>query len=74
MICNQDLKGRMLILLKLLLSFSIIVFNPIQDGHFAGCLRRGRQKDPLPEIWTVIPYLKKIQKIYESRDIPLDLC
>ena len=74
MICNQDLNGRVVILLKLLLSFSIIVFNPIQDGHFAGCSRIGRQKGPLPEIWTVIPYLKKIQKIYESRDIPLDLC
>ena len=40
------------------------------------------KKDPLPKICrtyptmmklgTVIPYLKKIQKIYESRDTPLE--
>ena len=44
----------------------------------------GGQKDPLPKIYhtystmmklgTVIPYLKKIQKIYESCDTPLELC
>ena len=44
----------------------------------------GGQKDPLPKICrtypkmmkldTVIPYLKKIQKIYESRDTPLEFC
>ena len=42
----------------------------------------GGKKSPLPEIChtypttkklgTVIPYLKKIQKIYESRDTPPD--
>ena len=42
----------------------------------------GGQKGPLFKIChryptmmkrdTVIPYLKKIQKLYESRDIPLD--
>ena len=42
------------------------------------------KKDPLPKICrtyptmmklgTVIPYLKKIQKIYESRDKPPDFC
>ena len=26
------------------------------------------------KIGTVIPYLKKIQRIYESRDTPLDFC
>ena len=26
------------------------------------------------EIGTVIPYLKKTQKIYESRDTPLEFC
>ena len=56
-------------------------FNPIQDGHFGGCSRMGGQKgSPLPKvchtyptmmkIGTVIPYVKKIQKIYESRDTP----
>ena len=42
------------------------------------------EKEPLPKICrtyptvmklgTVIPYLKKIQKMYESRDTPLELC
>ena len=44
----------------------------------------GAQKDPLPKICqtypamfklgAVIPYPKKIQKIYESRDTSLELC
>ena len=44
----------------------------------------GGKKSPLPEILhtypttkklgTVIPYLKKIQKIYESRDTPPEFC
>ena len=44
----------------------------------------GGQKDPLPKIChtyptimklgTVIPYLKKIQKLYESRDTLLEFC
>ena len=56
-------------------------FNPIQDGLFRGCSRMGGgQKGPLPKIChtyptmmklgTIIPYPKKIQKIYESRDTP----
>ena len=44
----------------------------------------GAKKVPLPKIYhtyptmmklgTVIPYPKKIQKIYESRDTPLEFC
>ena len=63
-------------------------FNPIQDELFRGCLRiwggGGGKKAPLPKIChtypammklgTVIPYPKKIQKIYESRDAPLEFC
>ena len=55
--------------------------NPIQDGHFWGC---SRVEGTLPKIChtyptmmklgTVIPYLKKIKKIYKSRDIPLAFC
>ena len=57
--------------------FSTLIFyiNPIQDGHFRGC--SGMAGPPLPEIChtysttmklgTVIPHLKKIQKIYEYR-------
>ena len=71
----------------------IIRTNPIQDGPFRGCSRIGATKRPtLPKIChtyrkmmkrgTVIPYLKKIQKIicesikkiYESRDTPLPFC
>ena len=55
--------------------------NPIQDGPFRDCSWiGGGQKGPLPKIChtypammklgTVIPYLKKIQKIYKSRDTP----
>ena len=62
--------------------------NPIQDVLFQGCSqmrgRGGGKKVTLPEIYhthptmmklgTVIPYQKKIQKIYESRDTLLDFC
>ena len=59
-------------------------FNPIQDGLFRGYSRieRGSKKAPLPKICqtyptmmkigTAIPYPKKIQKIYESCDTPLE--
>ena len=62
-------------------------FNLIQDRHFRGCSRMGGggggdKKAPLTKIChryptmtklgTVIPYLKKIQKIFESRDTPPD--
>ena len=61
-------------------------FNPIQDESFRGCSQMkegGRAKSPPPplskichtystlmKLATVIPYLKKIQKIYKSRDTP----
>ena len=59
--------------------------NSIQDGLFQGCSRMGvGKKGPLPKIChtyptmmklaTVIPYPKKVQKIYESRDTPLGFC
>ena len=57
-----------------------LFLNPIQDGHFWGCSRMGNKKTLLPKIChtystmmklgTVIPYLKKIQKICKSRDTP----
>ena len=61
------------------------IFNPVHDGLFRGCSRMaGGKKAPLPKIChtyptmmklgTVIPCPKKIQKIYESRDTPLDFC
>ena len=54
--------------------------NPIQDGLFRGSRMGGRGLfgPPLPKIChtyptmmklgTAIPYLRKIQKIYKSRD------
>ena len=60
--------------------------NPIQDGHFGTWSRMvGEQKGfPLPKVChtyparikldSVIPYLKKIQKIYESYGTPPELC
>ena len=54
--------------------------DPIQDGLFRGCL----EKSPISKIChtypttmklgTVIPYLKKIQKICKSRDTPSEFC
>ena len=58
--------------------------NPIQDELFRGCSRMGGYRPPLPKtchtypttmkLGTVIPHPKKIQKIYKSRDRPLELC
>ena len=49
-------------------------------GNFGAAYGWGGQKDPLPKIChtyptmmklgTVMPYLKKVQKIYESSDTP----
>ena len=67
-------------------SFSQMSFNPIQDGHFRGCswIGGGGKKGPLPKICltyptvmklgAVIPYLKKIKKIYESCDTIPEFC
>ena len=63
------------------------IFNPIQDGHFRGCSQMMGEKGPVThilhwrkiyptmmELGTVIPYLKKIQQIYESRDTHPEFC
>ena len=60
-------------------------FKSIQYGLFWGCSRMRRAKrSPLPKncqiyptmmkLDTVVPYLKKIQKIYKSRDTLNDFC
>ena len=53
-----------------------VLFKPIQDGTFRGCSRMKRTKKTSPlskichtyptmvKLGTVIPYVKKIQKIY----------
>ena len=62
-----------------------VTFNPIQDEHFRGCSwTRGGEKTPILKICqtypiimklgTVIPYLEKIQKLYESRVTSLEFC
>ena len=58
--------------------------NSIQDGLLGDCSRIGGAKSPLPKLYhtyptmmklgTVIPYLRKVQTIYESRDKPLEFC
>ena len=59
----------------------LFTINPIQDGPFRGCSRRRQAKNaPSPKIshtyptmmklGTVIPYLKKFQKLFEQRDTP----
>ena len=64
---------------------TILLVNPIQDGLFWGCSRMGGgQKGPhslksvthplMMKLDTVIPYLKKSQKLYESRDTPRGFC
>ena len=64
----------------------LVFLNPIQHGVFLGLLKDGGggKKALFPKIChtyptmmklgTVIPYPKKIQKIYESRDTPLEFC
>ena len=60
-------------------------FNPVQDGHFRGCSLMGYPKKAPPpqnlshisykmKLGTGIPYLKKIQKKYESRETPFEFC
>ena len=67
------------------INYRTYVFNPIQDGLFRGCSRMGGAFwPPLPKIHhtypimmklgTVIPYQRKIQKMYKSRDTSLEFC
>ena len=68
-------------------SIYVNCFNPVQDGLFWGCSRMGEggaKMPPLPKFFhtyptimklgRIIPYQKKIQKIYESRDTLLEFC
>ena len=58
--------------------------HPIQDGPFRDCSWMGSKKAHLPKIChthpimmklgTVIPYLMKIQKIYELGDTHFEFC
>ena len=71
-----------------LLVWSSFDINPIQMGFFGAAYVWGRgegqKAPPLPRIFhtyptirklgAVIPYLKMIQKIYESLDTPREFC
>ena len=55
--------------------------NPIQDGSVWGCSWMGGKKDPLPKICHTYPTMmklgsvtKKIEKLYESCDTPVEFC
>ena len=70
---------RIVILIEILTLFTMSIFGATHGGGGGGGLKR----PPLPKIYltyprmmklgTVIPYLNKIQRIYESRDTPPDL-
>ena len=76
----------LLFLVKCLTSFnsSKMLLTLFRMGIFGAAHGWGAKKDPLPKIChtyptmvklgTDIPCLKKIQKIYESRVTPLELC
>ena len=63
---------------------AMLALTLFRMGFFLGCSWVGGKKAPLPKIChtdptmmklvTVIPYPKKIQKIYESCDTPLEFC
>ena len=65
----------------LTVKFSLTLF---MMGIFWAAHGWGGQKGPLSKLWhtyptimkpsTVIPYLKKIKKIYEPLDTPLEFC
>ena len=70
---------------KILYWSQVAGLNSIHDGPFRGLLTDGGvQKGLLPKICqtyptkiklgTVMPYLRKIQKIYKSRDTPPEFC
>ena len=60
------------------------IFNLIQDGLFRSCSKMGSKKVPFSKIChtyptimkldTAVRYLKRIHKIYKSRETPHDLC
>ena len=63
----------------------VVYYQPYSGWAFSGLLTdEGAKRSPLPKICyiyptmmklgTVITYLKRIQKLYESRDTPLDFC
>ena len=79
-LCAHTIDNRENVTFLWIIMFQFL-FNFIQDGHFRECSRTGQEhKSPLPKIChtnptmmklgTVIPYLKKIQEIYESCSTP----
>ena len=62
----------------------VVKLTLFRIGIFGAAHRWGAKRPPLPKIWhtyptmmnlgTVIPYLKKNQKIYQSRDTHPEFC
>ena len=50
----------------------MLLFNPIKVGFFGAA--HGCTYPTITKLGTVITYLRKIKKIYESRDTPLEFC
>ena len=70
---------------KMLFEKLYTILALLKMGLFSGLLTDwGTRKSPLPKICltypkmmtlgAVVPYLKKIQKLYKSRDTPLEFC
>ena len=73
----------MCIVIKMQVSYIKLLFpfKPYSGWAFLGLLtddgKGAGKKAPLPKIshtYNVTPYLKKIEKIYRSRDTPLEFC
>ena len=64
------------------IEFDVSFFNPIQDGLFSGLLTDGGGGGggggafwpTMMKLGTVVPYLRKIQKMYKSRATFFDSC
>ena len=68
---------RLYVLLKSEIYLSVTsTLTPIQDVIFRGYSRMGGAvtHPTMMKLGTVIPYLRKIKKIYKSRDTPLQFC
>ena len=59
---------------SILLIGKLTLFRMVFFGAAHGWRATKKAKVPMMKPGTVIPYPKKIQKIYESRDTPLEFC
>ena len=78
---NFSIKKLSVNVTKSAVSFTEEILDPIQDGRFWRCSRIRRSPFlksvtylAMMKHETVIPYLKRIQKINESRGTPSEFC